>query len=275
MLRLGVVSFLNSRPLVEGLEERPDVRCTFAVPAALPPLLDAGDVDVALVPIIDVLRAGERYRVVSDSCIAADGETMTVRVFAQVPPDRVRALRVDPDSHTSVALARVLWRHLFDRDLQLRPLQPAPDAPDEAVLLIGDKVVDPGRAGFGYEVDLGGAWRQLTGLPFVFAVWARPTAAPSAADFAPGDVAALLEAARDRGVARAVEIAERDGPARGWPIELARRYLTRCLCFRLDTRAVEGATLFARWCAELGMLDDLKPVTWPDKLASRAGAATP
>jgi chorismate dehydratase len=44
----------------------------------------------------------------------------------------------------------------------------------EAVLLIGDKVVDPTRAGYAYEVDLGGAWRQMTGLPFVFAVWASP-----------------------------------------------------------------------------------------------------
>jgi chorismate dehydratase len=87
----------------------------------------------------------------------------------------------------------------------------------EAVLLIGDKVVDPRRSGFAYEVDLGGAWRQHTGLPFVFAVWAaRAAGAPgdwaTAPDRQLGERFEILAEARDRGVARAAEIAREQGP---------------------------------------------------------------
>ena len=209
-------------------------------------------------PLIDVLRSGGQYRVVSDACIGCDGETMTVRVFSQVPPDRIRTLWVDGDSHTSVALVRVLWRELYVRDLVLRPIEPGSQRLDqrEAVLLIGDKVVDPQRGSFAYEVDLGGAWRQHTGLPFVFAVWAcRRVAVAELGD--------LLSAARDRGVARAAEIAVQDGPRHGWPVELARRYLTRCLKHKLDARTIAGADLFARYCASAGLAAPGAGIAWP------------
>ncbi len=254
MLRLGVVSFLNSRPLIDGLDESRGVQCILDVPASLPARLERGEVHAALVPVVDLLRSAGRYCVVSDACIGCDGETMTVRVFSQVPPDRIRTLWVDGDSHTSVALAVVLWRELFHRDLILRPLASQPAGADgaEAVLLIGDKVVDPGRRGFGYEVDLGGAWRQHTGLPFVFAVWAR-LASNGSALAEHESLAETLSQARDRGVARAADIAASDGPALGWPVELARRYLTRCLRYTLDARAMEGMNLFARLCAQNGL----------------------
>lgn len=256
MLRLGVVSFLNSRPLIAGLDGDPDVRLILDVPAALPAWLDAGTVDAALVPWIDVLRSGGRYQVVSDACIASDGETMTVRVFSRVPPDRVTTLYVDADSHTSVALATVLWGELFGRRLTVQRCDARSDRLDahEAVLLIGDKVVTPGRGSFGYEVDLGGAWRAHTGLPFVFAVWAM--AAPVVAVDLAARLSEQLSMARDRGVARAAEIARECGPALGWPVELAHRYLTRCLCYHLDERARAGAERFAQLCRQYDLAPD-------------------
>lgn len=258
-IRLGVVSFLNARPLVEGLVDDPRVALRFEVPARLPELLRAGAVDAALVPIVDVLRSAGRFAPVSDAGIACDGETMTVRVFSQVPPDRVRTLWVDNDSHTSVALAAVLWRELYDRRLELRPFDPrreelAAFADREAVLLIGDKVVDPRRGSFAYEVDLGGAWRQHTGLPFVFAVWAIRAVDAAPAETAP--LAELLSAARDRGVARVAEIARQEGPEHGWPAALAERYLSRCLRFTLDARCAAGIDEFARRCAAEGLIDE-------------------
>jgi chorismate dehydratase len=262
--RLGVVSFLNARPLIAGLAHEPRVQLTFAVPAALPDGLERGAVDVALIPIIDVLRSQGRYRVVSNACIGCDGETMTVRVFSQVPPDRVRTLWVDADSHASVALARVLWRELYGQDLTLCSCDARTTdlAAVEAVLLIGDKVVGPRRAGFAYEVDLGGAWRQRTGLPFVFAVWAARSVGPSS----PTTLAALLESARERGVASAAEIAETWGPQHGWPVAAARRYLTQCMRYRLDARSVAGVARFARLCAAADIVPADAAVCWPPQL---------
>lgn len=269
MIRLGVVSFLNSRPLIEGLEDTPGIELTLDVPAALPGRLDRGEIDAALIPTLDVLASGGRYRVVSDACIGCDGETMTVRVFSQVPPDRIRTLWVDPDSHTSVALARILWRELYVRDLVLKPLESATQRLDEleAVLLIGDKVVDPQRGSFAYEVDLGGAWRQHTGLPFVFAMWAhRGGEAAQLAD--------LLSSARDRGVPKVAQIAESEGPRHGWPVELAHRYLTRCLKYKLDARAVAGVNLFARYCTSAELTAQGAAIAWPPTLAEcKAGVA--
>jgi chorismate dehydratase len=261
MPRLGVVSFLNSKPLIAGLDLRPEVQLTFDVPAKLPELLISGGVDAALVPIVDVLRAPQPWSIVSDACIGCDGETMTVRVFSQVPPDRITHLHVDGDSHTSVALARILWRELYSQTLELHPWQAAADesqAMPEAVLLIGDKVVDPTRAGYAYEVDLGGAWRQMTGLPFVFAVWASPE--PQL------ELAKILQTARDRGLEQLDSIAQLYAPRHGWSVAQATRYLVRCLKFTLDQRMVAGAERFA----ELVRRENLAPgdagLHWPEHL---------
>lgn len=284
MFRLGVVSFLNARPLIAGLDAHPRVQLAFDVPAALPARLEQGDVDAALVPVIDVLRSRGRYHVISDACIGCDGETMTVRVFAQVPADRIRTLWVDSDSHTSVALARVLWRERYGHDLTLQPCDPrsASLADAEAVLLIGDKVMDPRRARFAYEVDLGDAWRQQTGLPFVFAVWAMRSVGPpwptgkadrtSSAGEAPAapapgvELSELLGGARDHGVKKVADIAKTFAPRHGWPLAAAERYLTRCMQYRLDARSVEGVACFARSCAGADLVPAEAESIWRQSL---------
>ncbi|MCP4245544.1 MAG: hypothetical protein GY778_00705, partial [bacterium] len=158
IIKLGAVSFLNARPLVEGLDDRGDVELLYAVPSALPSMLQCGRVDAALVPVIDWAHSAERggaaaWERVSDACIACDGESLTVRVFSRVPPEEMSVLHVDMDSHTSIALARLIWQHRHDRPLTLVSLSPARTPREcESVLLIGDKVVNGGRRGFEFEI---------------------------------------------------------------------------------------------------------------------------
>lgn len=237
--RLGAVAYLNSRPLVCGLADDPGVDVRYDVPARLPALLDDGCVDAALTPVIDLLDPKRAWKVVSDACIGCDGETMTVRVFSRVPPDRVRRLWVDPASHTSVVLARLIWRECHDCRLDVEPLAD-PSGADGcgAVLLIGDKVITAAPYGFTYQMDLGAAWKALTGLPFVFAVWAAKASTPTES------LAARLAAARDRGVASAAAIAREDGPRHGWPAGVAVTYLTRNLSFTLSPRHRAGMKRF-------------------------------
>lgn len=254
--RLAAVSFLNAKPLLDGLDGDPRVTLSLAVPARLPALLAAGQVDAALVPLVDVLRAGGRYRVISDACIGCDGETLTVRVFSQVPPDQVRQLRADPDSHTSVALARLIWQHRYD--VALAVVDTPRDTPleaDEAVLLIGDKVIAARQQGYAHELDLGAAWQALTGLGFVFAVWATPTPTSALAD--------LLTAARDRGITRCQTLAATYGPLHGWTSDLAERYLTNCLRFTLDASLRSGAERFAAACRAAGLVPAEAALPWP------------
>jgi chorismate dehydratase len=237
--RLGVVSYLNSRPLIAGLAEEPDLELVFDVPARLPERLTSGDVDVALVPVIDLMQRGSEWQIVSDACIGCDGETLTVRVFSRVPPERITRLHVDGDSHTSVALARILWQERYGRRLEVHAFTGEESAEAcEAVLLIGDKVINNALTDYATETDLGLAWKELTSLPFVFAAWAAPRGMDRTA------LARRLSAARDRGVASASVIAADVGPAMGWPAALARRYLTRRLTFHLGERQREGMHRF-------------------------------
>jgi len=237
--RLGAVSYLNARPLIAGLDADDRVQLVCDVPSRLPALLDDGLVDAALVPVVDLVQPGRNWRVVSDACIGCDGETLTVRVFSRLPADSIRTLHVDGDSHTSVALATILWRELYGTRLSVLPFtgETSPDG-CEAVLLIGDKVVNNTLIDFEIETDLGSAWKSLTSLPFVFAVWASPS------DVDVEGLAGRLSDARDRGVAAAEIIAADVGPGMGWPVALAKRYLTRRLKFTMGPRQRLGMARF-------------------------------
>ncbi len=248
---LGVVSYLNSRPLYEHLRDDPTVALQPAVPADLIGMLDRQACDVALIPVVDYWRNRERLDRVSDSCIASDGETMTVRVFSKRPPEKVTRLHVDGDSHTSVVLAQVVWRELYGRTLELAPWDRRnPGSLDDvdALLLIGDKVVTGQPIGFGFEVDLGAAWKYATNLPFVFAAWYGA----KGRDF--GDVARALSAARDRGEADAERIARTWGPVHGWPEAMAIQYLTQSLKFRITEPMRHGMERFFELGVQYGLL---------------------
>lgn len=247
--RAGVVSFLNARPLIHGLDQNSRVTLIQAVPSRLPGMLQAVSVDVALVPVVDTVRDGRTWPIVSNACIGCHGATLTVRILSRVDPADIETLHVDGDSHTSIALASIIWREKYKRELRLIPWsrshKPGDPIPSDcqAILLIGDKVIRPpvGADMFSTQIDLGATWKSLTGLPFVFAVWAV-TERVSPAD-ARG-MADVLEVARDAGVANAVRIAADEGPRMGWPVELATRYLTEFLTFTLGPREREGMKLF-------------------------------
>ena len=159
---------------------------------------------------------------------------------------------MDRDSHTSVALARILWRERYGVDLETTPLIDEPNlGATEAALLIGDKVVSGARTDPPVRVDLGSAWTELTNLPFVFAAWA----APRHADI--DGLADRLSRSRDMGVREAALIARDDGPQHGWPIDLAERYLTRHLQYKLGPSHRDGMTKFLALAKQYDIVPDL------------------
>lgn len=249
MWRLGVVSYLNAKPLIAGLDADSDFELLLDVPSRLPALLESGRVDAALIPVIDLLRS-PRWRVISDACIGCDGETLTVRVFSRVAAESIRRLHVDGDSHTSVALAAVIWREHFGAELEIVPFNGDETVEDcEAVLLIGDKVVHNPLVEYDIETDLGSCWKTMTGLPFVFAAWA----APAGRDMS--ELAIRLSQARDTGVRSAELIADDFGPGLNWPVLLARRYLTKRLKFELGPRQRQGMARFLELAKKHGLVE--------------------
>ncbi|MEX0885049.1 MAG: menaquinone biosynthesis protein [Phycisphaeraceae bacterium] len=261
-LRLGCVSYLNARPLIDGLESDEAVALHRDVPARLLADLEAGRVDAALCPVVDYHRATVPLVILPQAGgIGSRGETLTVRLFSRVPLESLTRVHVDVESHTSVALLAVLFRERYGRALELVPLEPGDDEPG-AVLLIGDKVVTdaPARSRYPHQLDLGEAWHERTGLPFVFAVWM------TRADAAVDGLAERLAARRAVNAARIEAIARVHGPAHGWPVELATRYLGQIM--RYDVGAVELTAMrrFSELAAVAGLIDTARPLRiWGEK----------
>lgn len=267
-VRIGCVSYLNTLPLIEGLELLPDLQLNKAVPARLLPMLESGEVDLALVSLIDAARSRVPLTILPVGMIGSDGPTLTVRLYSQVPIDRIIRVHADTDSHTSVALCRLLLSELHGIDAKVidydaREQMPTdPDEPrdasgpnpwPEAMLLIGDKVVtaSPPAVRYPHQLDLGEAWKELTGLPFVYAVWMCRAA--SAQDPRVHAAAALLDRQRRHNQTRIDAIVTRRAPEHRWPADLARTYIGRRLRFDYDERARSAATLFADMCASKGL----------------------
>src|SRR5215472_6251924 len=166
--RVGSVRYLNAVPLTRGLEDE----ITFTTPSRLAEMLEKDELDAALVSVSHVLTH-DRYDILDGIAIASLGEVQSVLLAHKKPIDEVREVFCDTASLTSVELLRVL---LAERGLkpEFKPL-PSYDfdsLPDYA-LLIGDRALDLLRAPRQHEIwDLGGAWFELTRLPFVYAVWA-------------------------------------------------------------------------------------------------------
>jgi chorismate dehydratase len=246
MQTLGVVSFLNALPLYDGLTDDAGVWIRPEVPANLLDLLLRRQCDAALLPVVDYWRHRDRLEPLGDACIGSDGETLTVRVFSRRPVEGVTRLHVDGDSHTSVVLARLVWRELYGRDVDVVSWREGEEA--ESVLLIGDKVVRGAPRGYGFEVDLGAAWKHLTGLPFVFAAWYGRSGENH------GELAARLEAARDAGVAGAARIALHHATRHGWPAELAVQYLCRIMKYTISPAMRAGMERFFTLVDQHGLL---------------------
>jgi chorismate dehydratase len=164
--RVGSVPYLNAAPLTRGLEDE----IIFAPPSRLAEMLDAGELDAALLSVTEVLFS-ERYDILDGIAVASLGEVYSVFLAHTKPLEQITEIHCDPASRTSVNLLRVL---LSERGLQPRftPLAGHP-RDSEAVLLIGNGAIDFRRSSPLHQIwDLGAAWSELTKLPFVYAVWA-------------------------------------------------------------------------------------------------------
>lgn len=251
VVRIGAVNYLNSKPLIEGLDKLlPDAELSLNYPSTLADDLAAGRLDVALVPSIEVLRHVD-YQIVSDACVATRGPVMSVKLYSRLPLGEIRTLALDEGSRTSAALARIMLVERFGVSPTLVPLpvECKPSAVDtDAVLLIGDRAMHAPQEPFLATWDLGEEWLRWTGLPFVFAVWAGKGGENYAA------LQTALSRARDLGVKRAGKIARREAPRLEISEAAAYDYLTKNLHFRLGSAERSGLRLFAQLAARSGLL---------------------
>jgi chorismate dehydratase len=252
LLRIGSVSYLNAKPLIHDLENEPDIDLELAVPARLLEGLQSRRFDVALLPVIDYQRL-PGARIVPSGGIGCDGPTLTVRIFSRTPFEKIETLACDIESHSSVALARIILAEQHGISPRLVNLsRDKSDVP--AMLLIGDKVVSEHPKGMEYELDLGAAWKDLTNMPFVFAVWITQ------ANTDLRDLPDRLERARIRGLADLPNIVARHAVTRGWPSELAMQYLSKYLKYEIGPAQLDAIRLFHELAARYELIPAPRPL---------------
>jgi len=271
LLRIGAANYLGARPLVFGLDERPEVRLVQATPSRTAELLEADELDAGLIPSIDYFRltveAKERQRhrplaIIAGIAVGSDGPAGSVRLFCRRDWPFMRHVAVDPDSRTCSCLVRLLLKRLYGCKPHYRLPRPHPEGLDQesdALLLIGDRGLTYQEPGCRAVVDLGEIWGRYARKPFVYAVWvARETEKL-------GRLTAVLSEAKKGGLAARDEIACRGAEALAIPVEQARTFLYENMRYDLGPAELVGLETFYRWAAQ----EELAPQSVPIRLAGR------
>jgi chorismate dehydratase len=209
----------------------------FQVPSACADSVGAGSADVGIIPVVEMDR--QALPSVPGLGIASDGPVRSIYMVAQEPAHRIRSIAMDTSSRTSVALAKIVLAQKYG--VQPRTIPHNPDLTKmlrvaDAALLIGDPALrfEPSESKLDVY-DLGAEWKEMTGLPMVYAMWAGRGAT---------EAAELLQASYRYGSTRIEEIIEKEAAPRGFPAELARTYLTRNIQFELGPKHERGLELF-------------------------------
>jgi chorismate dehydratase len=255
-LRIGAVAYLNTKPLIYGLHSqiRAPGTLRLALPSQLALELHRGQLDIGLIPVVEYLRSGGRYGIVSNAAIACLGPVWSVRILFRKEPRDVRSLAIDEGSRSSVALASLLFHQRFGRIPNLIdfPIHAKPeDSGADAILVIGDRAMRPERyrATFLTDWDLGQEWFAETGLPFVFALWTARE--PSRAT---PKLTHLLERCRDEGCRNIETIVATYASDYGLTDQECRDYLTRYLRFHFSVDEQAGLEEFSSRCRSLGLV---------------------
>jgi chorismate dehydratase len=289
-LRISIVEFLNTAPLVWGFTDGPlagRYDLSFAVPSQCAEDLKAGRADVGIIPAIEYQRM-ENVVALPGMAVASKNEVRSILIISKVPIEQARSFALDTNSRSSVGLVRVLCQ----RHWKIAPefIDAAPDADAmlgraDAALIIGDPAlrlrlkVDALEAKVPQDADCccGGKdeplvkdvqtlfvydvaqqWREMTGLACVLAIWVarRGTVTP--------EIAADFQASRAYGLAHIGEIAEGAALKLDLPPRALEEYLTKNIDFSLDEENLAGLNLYYEECARAGLIPRARPLEFLD-----------
>lgn len=279
-LRISIVEFLNSAPLVWGFTDGPlagRYDLSFAVPSQCAEDLRAGRVDVGIIPAVEYQRM-ENVVALPGMAVASKNEVRSILVFSKVPIEQAQSFALDTNSRSSVALARILCR----RHWNIAPefIDSAPNADEmlaraDAALIIGDPALslrlkvdaqaakvpqgkDCGCCGEGeplikgvetlFIYDVAQQWREMTGRPCVLAIWVARRGAVTP------EILADFQASLAYGLAHIGEIAEGAALKLDLPPRALERYLTENIDFSLDGENLAGLDLYYQECARAGLI---------------------
>ena len=239
-IRVGIVNYLNTKPLIYGLQKEPVnkmIELIGAYPAKLAQMLIDDEIDIGLIPVAAIPQLPSYY-IVGNYCIGAEGEIASVCLFSEVPMHEIKKVYLDYQSRSSVALLKWLMKESWGIDPEIIESENESYRQEikgtTAGLVIGDRALEQRKIST-FIYDLGSEWRSITGLPFVFAAWVstRPL---------PDGFIKIFDEANELGLNHIEEIIDNT------PFELydLRKYFTIHLSYRLDARKREGMQRFLK-----------------------------
>ena len=237
--RIGVVSYFNTQPLLLGIEKAnflSKIELVKDYPANIAQALMDGQIDIGLVPVA-ITPFLTHPHIVSEYCIGTRTKVASVAIFSKVPMDQIECIYLDYQSRTSVQLARILLQEFWKKDVQFLKAQEGYIQEIEgttAGVIIGDRAL-ANLTSFEYVYDLGEAWIEHTGLPFVFAAWMSNQPIPD-------DFKTLFNYANAYGVAHIDEVLNQL-PLRTHDYNME-DYYTKNIEYRLTDTMQQGMQLF-------------------------------
>jgi chorismate dehydratase len=264
-MRVGRIPYINCYPVYgaidRGLIQLP-AELVSGTASDLNDLLAAGQLDLSVVSAVEYARDAASYHLLSDLAISCDGPVHSVKLFSRRPPEALAGATVlrTSSSRTSVLLLELLCRHRWRVEPRFATVRAEPADleslarfPHDAVLVIGDAaLLLSARRAYPVEVDLGEAWKEWTGLPFVFAVWA---ARRSTDQSRVRELHARLLDSRAWGLAHLDLLADQAWATTGIARETCRAYLDD-LDYGFSYRHLAGLTDFFRRLAQDGLVPD-------------------
>ena len=236
-IKVGAVSYLNTKPLIYGFEQgmmADEIDLVIDYPANVAKLLVENKIDIGLIPVAAIPLLREHY-IISDYCIGCDGEVASVCLFSQVPIHEIETILLDYQSKTSVALLQLLLKEHWKIEPTL--IESSADYEKDikgttAGLVIGDRAFRQ-RLISSYIYDLGLAWKEVTGLPFVFAAWVSNKEIDA-------DFVEQFNRANKYGLERLEEVVEKNTS----PHFDLRSYYTKNIEFELSLLKLKSVKLF-------------------------------
>jgi len=240
--KVSAVSYLNTTPFIYGLKQSElinTIDLQLDYPSICADKLINGVVDLALVPIVVIPKLKHPY-IISDYCIGANGAVDTVCLYSDVPIDKIQSIGLDYQSRTSVALLKILLKEYW----KLNPKFINEEFGFEdnikgkhAALVIGDRAfLLNSKHEFIY--DLSAIWKEMTGLPFVFAAWVSNTKLPQ--DFIDAFNKSLEKGLSN--ISKALALECDSYPNCENPVD----YLNNKISYCLDAEKQKGMELFLR-----------------------------
>jgi chorismate dehydratase len=258
-IRIGIVRYLNTKPLYYGLSRRlPSATFDLDLPSLLSEKLATDQLDVALIPSVEYLRGiGDHgYIALPGSAIGSQGPVRSVKLLSHVPLEKIHRLALDEGSRTSQALCRIWLEGVHGvqpEQIENLPIGvPPEESTADAMLVIGDRAMSLPEWRYHTVVDLGEAWTRWTGLPFVFALWVVKSTVGLDLDH----ISKVLRECKDDGVCHTSEIAAKYAENLGLSLEECVYYLTHQINYQLDDPELAGLRLFAAKAEAMGLVPE-------------------